>query len=177
MSKKSTATRERELAQLMICRQLIANQSFHSQQQIRLALQQQGYPEISQSTVSRLLALLDVIKTVNARGERTYTLSPHFQSKPDAISPLSAMVLSVDYNEKFVIAHVVPGYARAIARVIEHAHLEDVLGIVATSNSIWIAPRNTLRTLQLQRAVLALVMPPTGSQTWHDSSTNREFAS
>lgn len=176
MSKKSTATREREQNQLALCRRLIVEHSFNSQQQIRLALQRQGYPDISQSRVSRLLTLLDVIKIANARGEKIYALSPLFQSKPDAISPLSAMVLSVDYNEKFVIAHVVAGYARAVARVIEHASLADVLGIVATNNSIWIAPRNTRKTLQLQRAVLALLMPPVNQQTYPDPPANREFA-
>ncbi|MCX8958505.1 arginine repressor [Erwinia psidii] len=166
MVKKSRTTLEKEQQQLALCRQLITNHSFRSQQEIRLAFQQRGWPDISQSTISKLMTLLDVIKITNARGEKIYALNPAMQAKPDAISPLSAMVTDTDFNDKFVIVHVVAGYARAIARVIEHAELPEVLGIVATNNSIWIAPRNTRQTRQLHRRILRLLNPPADEETW-----------
>lgn len=160
MVKKSRTTLERERQQLVLCRQLIINHSFHSQQEIRQAFRQRGYPDISQSTVSNLMTLLDVVKIANARGEKIYALNPVLQAKPDVISPLSAMVIDADYNEKFVIVHVVAGYARAIARVIEHRSLPGVLGIVATNNSIWIAPCDTRQTRQLHHQILKVLDPP-----------------
>lgn len=160
MVKKSRVTLEREQQQLALCRQLITNNSFHSQQEIRQAFQQRGYPDISQSTISKLMTLLDVVKIANARGEKIYAINPVLQAKPDAVSPLSAMVIDADYNEKFVIVHVVAGYARAIARVIEHRSLPQVLGIVATNSSIWIAPRDTRQTRQLHQQILKVLNPP-----------------
>jgi len=177
MVKKSRATIEREQQQLALCRQLIANHSFHSQQEIRLAFQQRGWPDISQSTISKLITLLDVIKIANARGERIYALNPLTQAKPDAISPLCAMVIDADFNDNFVIVHVVAGYARAIARVIEHGELPGILGIVATNNSIWIAPRNTQQTRQLHRRILRLLNPPADEETWSDMSTRSGITS
>ena len=160
MVKKSSTTLEREQQQLALCRQLIANHSFHRQQEIRLALQQRGWPDISQSTVSKLMTLLDVVKIANARGEKIYAINPVLQAKPDAVSPLSDMVIDADYNEKFVIVHVAAGYARAIARVIEHRSLPQVLGIVATHGSVWVAPRDTRQTRQLYHQILQVLNPP-----------------
>lgn len=177
MSKKSSATVERENNQLALCRQLITHHSFRTQQEIRESIQQRGYPEISQSTISRLLSLLDVIKITNARGEKIYALNPDIQAKPDAISPLSSMVISVDYNEKFVIVQVAAGYARAVARVIEHRNFPEVLGIVATNTAVWIAPRDTLKTRQTQRLIAALMTPDRKDIARNRATTSTGIAS
>ncbi len=176
MSKKSTATLDRENSQLTLCRQLIDAHSFHSQQEIRMALQLRGYPEISQSTVSKLLTLLDVVKVANARGEKIYALASVLQSKPDAVSPLSAMVVSVDYNEKFIVVHVAAGYACAVARVIEHWKLDGILGVVATNNCIWIAPRTAHAIRRLHQHITALLQPCSGEeqQAWRDAPSSDE---
>lgn len=160
MVKKSTSTLEREQQQLALCRQLIVNHSFHSQQEIKQAFQQQGFRGISQSTISKLMKLLNVVKITNARGEKIYALNPVMQAPPNAVSPLSTMVISADFNDKFVIIHVAVGYARAVARVIEYHNFPEVLGIVAINNSIWVAPRNTRQTRLLHHQLLAVLYPP-----------------
>ncbi|MFU9135350.1 hypothetical protein [Erwinia tasmaniensis] len=50
-------------------------------------------------------------------------------------------MVSVDYKRKFIVVHVAAGFARAVARVIEHWKLEGILGGAVTNNCIWIAPR------------------------------------
>ncbi|EXU75483.1 MULTISPECIES: arginine repressor [Erwinia] len=176
MVKKSTATLEKEQQQLALCRQLIDNHRFHSQQEIRQALRQHGYRDISQSTVSKLLTLLDVIKIADARGEKIYMLNPVLQVKPDAVSPLSAMIISADYNQHFVIVQVIAGYARAVARVIEQSELAEILGIVATNNSVWIAPRCHQLTRQLHRQILNVLNPASPEEEHHFPSGWQEIA-
>lgn len=170
MVKKSWTTLEKENLQLALCRQLIDNNRFHSQQEIRQAFRQRGYPDISQSTVSKLLTMLDVIKIANARGEKIYALNPELHAKPDVVSPLSAMVIGTDYNQHFVIVHVISGYARAVARVIEQHELADVLGIVAANNSVWIAPRRNQLIRQLHRHIETL-LNPSDAENAHETAS------
>ncbi|RWR01469.1 ArgR family transcriptional regulator [[Pantoea] beijingensis] len=157
MAKKCSKAREKESQQLLLCRRLIANNHYHSQQNLRQDLQKYGYHNISQSTVSRLLTTLDVIKTTNVRGEKIYALNPQQQAKPDVLRPVSDMILSVDYNAKFVIIEVIAGYARPVARIVESHNLSGVLGVVASNNHVWISPRNTNNTYLLYRRISYLL--------------------
>lgn len=52
----------KEKKQLAVCQRLITEKSYLSQEEIRRDLQNHGFDSISQSTVSRLLKLLGVIK-------------------------------------------------------------------------------------------------------------------
>lgn len=58
----------KEQLQLTVCQRLIAEKSYFSQEELRRDLQERGFETISQSTVSRLLKLLGVIKIRNAKG-------------------------------------------------------------------------------------------------------------
>ena len=64
----------KEQLQLTVCQRLIAEKSYLSQEEIRRDLQERGFETISQSTVSRLLKLLGVIKIRNAKGLKIYSL-------------------------------------------------------------------------------------------------------
>lgn len=72
----------KEQQQLALCQQLILQHSYLSQESLRQDLQRHGYPTISQSTVSRLLKTLGVIKIRNSRGQRIYTLNSLMQPLP-----------------------------------------------------------------------------------------------
>ncbi|WJV52260.1 ArgR family transcriptional regulator [Pectobacteriaceae bacterium CE90] len=154
MVKKSQTTLDKEQAQLALCQQLIIGNSYCSQEQLRKEMQRRGYQGISQSTISRLLTLLGVIKIRNAKGHKIYALSPQGQPEPDASRPIADMVVHVEHNHEFILISVVSGYARAVARVIDHHALPEVLGVVATSNIVWIAPRDTRNILQVHQRVL-----------------------
>lgn len=54
----------KEQLQLTVCQRLIAEKSYFSQEELRRDLQERGFETISQSTVSRLLNLLGVIKAL-----------------------------------------------------------------------------------------------------------------
>ena len=54
------------------CKQLLQQQSFSTQDDIRYALIKLGHNDISQSTVSRLLTRLGVTKIPNAYGKKMY---------------------------------------------------------------------------------------------------------
>lgn len=79
----------KEQLQLTVCQRLIAEKSYLSQEEIRRDLQERGFETISQSTVSRLLKLLGVIKIRNAKGLKIYSLNPQLRPAPDAARTVS----------------------------------------------------------------------------------------
>ncbi|SFT94774.1 Arginine repressor, DNA binding domain [Kosakonia arachidis] len=62
-----------------------------------------------QSTVSRLLKVLGVIKIRNAKGLKIYALNPQLRPVPDAARTVSEMVSSVEHNREFILIHTVAG--------------------------------------------------------------------
>lgn len=136
----------KEQLQLRVCQSLISEKSYLSQEEIRRDLQDRGFDSISQSSVSRLLKLLGVIKIRNAKGQKIYSMNPQLRPSPDAARSISEMVVSVEHNSEFILIHTVAGYGRAVARILDYHQLPEILGVVAGSSIVWVAPRVVKRT-------------------------------
>ncbi|WP_144135915.1 arginine repressor [Kosakonia radicincitans] len=143
----------KEQLQLAICQRLISEKSYLSQEAIRRDLQYHGFDAISQSTVSRLLKLLGVIKIRNAKGQKIYALNPQLRPVPDAARTVSEMVVSVEHNSEFILIHTVAGYGRAVARILDYHQLPEILGVVAGSSIVWVAPREVKHTALVHKQI------------------------
>ncbi|SFR08916.1 transcriptional regulator, ArgR family [Enterobacter sp. kpr-6] len=147
------ANSAREQLQLTVCQRLIMEKSYLSQEQIRRDLQDHGFETISQSTVSRLLKLLGVIKIRNAKGQKIYSVNPQLRPAPDAARSISEMVVSVEHNSEFILIHTAAGYGRAVARILDYHAIPEILGVVAGSSIVWVAPRDVKRTAIVHKRV------------------------
>ncbi|PDO83604.1 arginine repressor [Kosakonia pseudosacchari] len=143
----------KEQLQLAVCQRLISEKSYLSQEEIRRDLQRHGFDSISQSTVSRLLTLLGVIKIRNAKGQKIYSLNPQSRPVPDAARSVSEMVVSVEHNSEFILIHTVAGYGRAVARILDYHQLPEILGVVAGSSIVWVAPRIVKHTALVHKQI------------------------
>nr|WP_318383200.1 arginine repressor [uncultured Enterobacter sp.] len=143
----------REQLQLAVCQRLIVEKSYLSQEEIRRDLQVHGFDTISQSTVSRLLKLLGVIKIRNAKGQKIYSVNPQLRPAPDAARSIAEMVVSVEHNSEFILIHTAAGYGRAVARILDYHAIPDILGVVAGSSIVWVAPRDVKRTALVHKRV------------------------
>lgn len=128
---------EKEELQLSVCQRLIGEKSYLSQEEIRRDLQNYGFETISQSTVSRLLKILGVIKIRNTKGQKIYSVNPQLRPAPDAARSISEMVVSVEHNSEFILIHTAAGYGRAVARILDYHALPEILGVVAGSSIVW----------------------------------------
>lgn len=142
----------KEQLQLTVCQRLIAEKSYFSQEELRRDLQERGFETISQSTVSRLLNLLGVIKFEMPRA-KVYSLNPQLRPAPDAARTVSEMVVSVEHNREFILIHTVAGYGRAVARVLDYHQLPEILGVVAGSSIVWVAPRMVKRVALVHKQI------------------------
>ncbi|MBO1254546.1 transcriptional regulator ArgR [Alteromonas sp. 5E99-2] len=127
-----------------------------SQSEIVTLLKNQGFDNISQSKISRMLSRFGAVRTRNAKGDMVYCLPPEL-GMPTAKSPLKQLVLDISHNKVMLIIRTSPGAAQLIARLLDSLSQKDgVLGTIAGDDTIFIAPANIDNIDELQKKVEAL---------------------
>lgn len=134
-------------------KEILKAESFGSQGEIVEALKSQGFDNISQSKVSRMLSKFGAVRTRNARGDMVYCLPPEL-GMPTAKSPLKQLVLDIVHNNVMVIIRTSPGAAQLIARLLDSLSQKDgVLGTIAGDDTIFIAPADVSKIEDLRQRV------------------------
>ncbi|WP_413285866.1 transcriptional regulator ArgR [Vibrio sp. MA40-2] len=135
---------------------ILKEERFGSQGEIVDALRVEGFDNINQSKVSRMLTKFGAVRTRNAKMEMVYCL-PAELGVPTTSSPLRELVLDIDYNNAIVVIHTGPGAAQLIARLLDSlGKSEGILGVVAGDDTIFITPTITVTTKQLFNSVCSL---------------------
>lgn len=135
---------------------ILKEERFGSQGEIVDALKHEGFDNINQSKVSRMLTKFGAVRTRNAKMEMVYCL-PAELGVPTTSSPLRELVLDIDYNNAIVVIHTGPGAAQLIARLLDSlGKSEGILGVVAGDDTIFITPTMAVSTKQLYDSVCTL---------------------
>ncbi|AUH02261.1 transcriptional regulator ArgR [Pectobacteriaceae bacterium CE70] len=135
---------------------LLKEEKFSSQSEIVQALQDDGFENINQSKVSRMLTKFGAVRTRNAKMEMVYCL-PAELGVPTTSSPLKNLVLDVDHNDAVVVIHTSPGAAQLIARLLDSlGKSEGILGTIAGDDTIFTTPARSFSVKQLYEAILML---------------------
>lgn len=139
---------QKQEALVQAFKDLLKQEQFGSQGDIVDALKAQGFDNISQSKVSRMLSKYGAVRTRNARQEMVYCL-PAELGVPTAKSPLKQLVLDIEHNDVMIIIRTSPGAAQLIARLLDSLSKSDgVLGTIAGDDTIFIAPTDTTQIKQ-----------------------------
>ncbi|MEW6990243.1 transcriptional regulator ArgR [Colwelliaceae bacterium 6441] len=137
-----TNVQQKQEALVQAFKDLLKEEQFGSQGEIVEALKSQGFDNISQSKISRMLSKFGAVRTRNARQDMVYCL-PAELGVPTAKSPLRQLVLDIEHNEMMIIIRTSPGAAQLIARLLDSLSKSDgVLGTIAGDDTIFIAPTN-----------------------------------
>ncbi len=135
---------------------ILKEEKFSSQGEIVEALKGQGFENINQSKVSRMLTKFGAVRTRNAKMEMVYCL-PVELGVPTTSSSLRELVMDVGYNNALVVIHTGPGAAQLIARLLDSlGKAEGILGAVAGDDTIFITPTQDMTTKELYDAVCEL---------------------
>ncbi len=135
---------------------ILKEERFGSQSEIVIALQAEGYENINQSKVSRMLSKFGAVRTRNAKQQMVYCLPAEF-GVPTAGSPLKNLVLDVDHNQSMIVVRTSPGAAQLIARLLDSiGKPEGILGTIAGDDTIFICPANIDRILVTVETVKSL---------------------
>jgi len=139
------SAQQKQEALIQAFKDLLKQEQFGSQGEIVDALKAQGFDNISQSKVSRMLSKFGAVRTRNAKQEMVYCL-PAELGVPTAKSPLKQLVLDIEHNEVMIIIRTSPGAAQLIARLLDSvSKSEGVLGTIAGDDTIFIAPTDISR--------------------------------
>ncbi|GAA5133979.1 transcriptional regulator ArgR [Thalassotalea piscium] len=131
---------QKQEALVQAFKDLLKQEHFGSQGEIVDALKNEGFDNISQSKVSRMLSKFGAVRTRNARQDMVYCL-PAELGVPTAKSPLKQLVLDIEHNDVMIIIRTSPGAAQLIARLLDSLSKNDgVLGTIAGDDTIFIAP-------------------------------------
>ena len=119
---------------------LLKEEKFGSQSEIVTALKDQGFENINQSKVSRMLSKFGAVRTRNTKMEMVYQL-PNELGVPTTSSPLKNLVVDIDHNDLLIVVKTSPGAAQLIARLLDSiGKSEGILGTIAGDDTIFITP-------------------------------------
>ncbi|HEX2049046.1 MAG TPA: arginine repressor [Actinomycetota bacterium] len=114
-----------------------------SQREIVKALRAAGH-DVTQATVSRDLRAIGATK-VRAGDELVYRLPDDGRAAPASLAPrgvaevLAEFALDVRPAAALVVVTTAPGHAAAVARAIDLAGVDDVVGTVAGDDTVFVA--------------------------------------
>ncbi len=135
---------------------LLKDEKCGSQNAIVLTLLEEGFENINQSKVSRMLKKFGAIRTRNAKMEMVYCLPPAL-GVPTTSSPLKNFVRDIDFNRSIVVIHTNPGAAQLIARILDSlGKAEGILGTIAGDDTIFITPIHGFTIQKLYHIILKL---------------------
>ena len=125
--------------------QLVQQRDLSTQAEVSEALREAGF-EAVQTTVSRDIAQLGLVKVRNPDGRLVYALpgAADLARLDDLAAALRRWALAVTPTGNLVVIHTPSGYANALARAIDQARLPDVAGTVAGDDTILVAAREGL---------------------------------
>jgi transcriptional regulator of arginine metabolism len=129
---------------------LVRERQLSTQAELAEALREAGI-EVVQTTVSRDIAQLGLVKVRNPEGRLVYALpgAEDLDRLNELAAALRRWALAVAPSANLVIVQTPPGFASPLAEAIDHAQLADVAGTIAGENTIFIAARDGISGAEL----------------------------
>ena len=129
---------------------LVRERELSTQSELADALREAGI-EVVQTTVSRDIAQLGLVKVRNAAGRLVYALpgAEDLDRLNELASDLRRWALAVTPSANLVIVQTPAGFASPLAEAIDRAQLADVAGTIAGENTIFIAARDGITGSEL----------------------------
>jgi transcriptional regulator of arginine metabolism len=129
---------------------LVRERELSTQAELAEALHEAGI-DVVQTTVSRDIAQLGLVKVRNAGGRLVYALpgADDLDRLNELASDLRRWALAVTASANLVIVQTPAGFASPLAEAIDRAQLADVAGTIAGENTIFIAARDGITGAEL----------------------------
>lgn len=138
---------------------LISENSVETQGQLTAALIENGF-DVTQATVSRDIKELRLIKIADKLDRYCYAL-PEKESKAGVMGRYSAVLkhaaVSVEEACNIVVLKTIPGSAQGCAMAIETLRLDDIVGLIAGDDTIFIATKKEEAAKKLAEKIRQLI--------------------
>ena len=133
---------------------LVRERQLSTQAELAQALRESGY-EVVQTTVSRDIAQLGLVKVRNREGRLIYSLpgAEDLDRLNELATALRRWALTVEPAAGLVVVTTPPGFASPLAEAIDRAQLADVAGTIAGENTVFAAAREGVTGAELAAAL------------------------
>ena len=124
--------------------ELIETYEIDTQETLIERLREEGF-NVTQTTVSRDVKQLSLVKGVTGRGTYKY-VAPEVRRGNDAPGHNSALtdaVLKIEAAQNIIVVKTMAGMANAIAVCIDSLQLKDIVGSVAGDDTVLLVLKNT----------------------------------
>jgi transcriptional regulator of arginine metabolism len=138
---------------LALVAQLLSGSRFSSQEELARALARAGV-SVTQATLSRDLRSLGVAKRSGSNGKPAYELpGPAVETldRERRLLDLRAFVNQVKTAQNLVVVRTPPGHANGVARAIDLAEFEGVVGSVAGDDTVLVVMEDGRQARRLKR--------------------------
>jgi transcriptional regulator of arginine metabolism len=129
---------------------LVRERALATQAEVAEALRGEGI-EAVQTTVSRDIAQLGLVKVRNPEGRLVYTLpgADDLSRLSELTAALRRWAVSLTPSANLVVIGTPAGFAAALADAIDAARVPDVAGTIAGENTIFVAARDGMTGAEL----------------------------
>ena len=127
---------------------LVHEQPLSTQTELADALRREGY-EVVQTTVSRDIHELGLIKVRHASGRLVYAFSEDGAYSEELSEALTRWALTVEASGNLVVMTTPYGYASALAQAVDVARHPHIAGTIAGENTVLLVSREPLTGAEL----------------------------
>ena len=129
---------------------LVEQRRLATQAELADALRDEGY-EVVQTTVSRDVAQLGLVKVRDEQGRLVYALpqAADLSRLEELTAAIRRWALRVTPTGNLAVVHTPSGYANALARALDEARLPEIAGTVAGDDTIFVAAGEGLTGAEL----------------------------
>lgn len=112
-----------------------------TQEDLREVLVAKGF-DVTQSTISRALRKMGVVKAMTPDGSSKYELGRQIPINAYG-GNMNDLVLTINSNEAMIVLKTTPGAAMFVAGFIDHHCSDFILGSIAGDDTIFCTPHTT----------------------------------
>lgn len=150
-------------SRLDLIKQIIQTQEIGNQEELAQALQREGH-NLTQSSLSRDLKALKVVKGLTSKGRPIYMLpeNPYYRRVRDNRSQGTSVLngyLTIRISGQLAVIKCRPGYASGLASDIDNMHLEGVIGTIAGDDTIFLALEEDINKELLEERLRGIKAP------------------
>lgn len=142
-------------------RQIISSTEIHSQDELLVKLEEQGYA-LTQATLSRDLKTLKVAKVPSGNQGYMYVIPEgvNIETREDnsEVNFLADGFRDLNFSGNLAVMRTRPGYASSIAAVLDNAEPYEILGSIAGDDTILLVMREGVTPRDLKNSLI-LIMP------------------
>lgn len=136
-------------------KQILANSTIRTQQELASALRKMGF-RTTQATLSRDMKELGVV-WINAPDGARYQLNPTTEEQR-LTKLISLEIESIAANEVMIVVKTLPGRAQGVAEIIDQLAIPSILGTIAGDNTIFVLPRSIKKIREAVEALQAFIL-------------------